>query len=96
MERPIARGPLSGSRRPNSGFGIEENASKKPAHSSNWVVQDDGLRDVPSFYPLEQSSLTLNNVKPSEIANRISDCCRVMSVQAAFDNDLVRTSREHI
>jgi hypothetical protein len=89
------RGPLSGSekRRPSSGYGLEENVAKKPHNEmpTNWVVQDDGLRDVPSFYPLEQSSLTLNNVKPSEIASRISDCCRVMSVQAAFDNDLVST-----
>lgn len=103
MGRPIMRGPLSGSekRRPSSGYGLEENVAKKPHNEmpTNWVVQDDGLRDVPSFYPLEQSSLTLNNVKPSEIASRISDCCRVMSVQAAFDNDLGTaslTTAEHV
>ena len=98
MGRAIARGPLSGTekRRPSSGLGIEENVSKKQTISSNWIVQDDGLRDVPSFYPLEQSSLTLSNVKPSEIANRISDCCRVMSVQAAFDNDLVSTFHQNV
>ena len=91
------RGPLSGTekRRSSSGYGLEENAAKKPHNEvpTSWVVQDDGLQRVPSFYPLEQSSLTLNNVKPSEIASRISDCCRVMSVQAAFDNEMVSIER---
>lgn len=68
------------------------------ANRSNWQVKDDALRDVPSFYPLEKSSKFVSD-KPSDIANRISDCCRVMSVQACFDNDLatadLKTS-EHV
>ena len=61
------------------------------AGRSNWQVKDDALKDVPSFYPLEKSTKFVSD-KPSHIANRISDCCRVMSVQACFDNDLVRTN----
>jgi hypothetical protein len=68
------------------------------ADRSNWQVKDDALKDVPSFYPLEKSTKFVSD-KPSHIANRISDCCRVMSVQASFDNDLatadLKTS-EHV
>lgn len=56
---------------------------------SNWIINDDTLRDVPNFYPLEKSSKYIPDY-PSRIADRISDCCRIMSVQAHFDNDLVR------
>jgi hypothetical protein len=55
---------------------------------SNWIVNDETIRDVPNFYPLEKSSKFIKD-HPSHIANRISECCRAMSVQACFDNDLV-------
>jgi hypothetical protein len=65
---------------------------------SNWIVNDDTIRDVPNFYPLEKSSKFIKD-HPSHIANRISECCRAMSVQACFDNDLatadLKTS-EHV
>jgi len=54
---------------------------------TNWLVNDEAIRDVPSFYPLEKSSRYIHD-RPSLIANRISECCRVMSVQAVFDHDL--------
>ena len=55
---------------------------------TNWKVKDDGLRDVPNFYPLDKNSKFVND-QPSRVASRISECCRVMSVQASFDDDLV-------
>ena len=75
---------MSSSSTPNN-----QNNSARLAAMSNWLVNDGALRDVPNFYPLEKSSKFVKD-KPSEIANRISDCCRVMSVQATYDNDLVR------
>lgn len=65
---------------------------------SNWKVKDDGLRDVPNFYPLDKSSKYISD-KASRIASRISECCRVMSVQAAFDDDLATAdlkTAEHV
>ena len=59
-----------------------------PTSESNWTVEDAALRDIPSFYPLEKSSRYVQDTA-SRIAHRISDCCRVMSVQAHFNNDLV-------
>jgi len=53
---------------------------------TNWRVEDSGVRHVPSYYPLEKTSRFVEGVRPSEIASRISDCCRIMSVQALFDN----------
>lgn len=69
------------------------------ASGTNWKVEDGGVRHVPSYYPLEKTSRFVSGVRPSEIANRISDCCRIMSVQASFDNNSataeLRTS-EHV
>ena len=59
-----------------------------PTSESNWIVQDDALRDIPSFYPLEKSSRCVHDT-PSRIAHRISYCCRLLSVQAHFNHDLV-------
>mmetsp|Transcript_11864 Transcript_11864/g.22212 ORF Transcript_11864/g.22212 Transcript_11864/m.22212 type:complete len:466 (+) Transcript_11864:159-1556(+) len=53
---------------------------------TNWNVSSE-LREVPSFYPLEKSSRFIEDT-PSNIASRISDACRLMSVQATFDDDL--------
>eukprot|EP00551_Chaetoceros_affinis_P003874 CAMPEP_0203636406 /NCGR_PEP_ID=MMETSP0088-20131115/2952_1 /ASSEMBLY_ACC=CAM_ASM_001087 /TAXON_ID=426623 /ORGANISM="Chaetoceros affinis, Strain CCMP159" /LENGTH=487 /DNA_ID=CAMNT_0050490525 /DNA_START=357 /DNA_END=1820 /DNA_ORIENTATION=- len=72
--------------------------SARLAAVSNWLVNDTALRDVPNFYPLDNSSKYVND-RPSEIANRISDCCRVMSVQATYDNDLATANlitSEHV
>ena len=82
------------SKRPS--FTAQKKVSPLPVdygtRESNWNVSDDGLRHIPSYYPLEKSSRFVSDAKPSEIANRISDCCRVMSVQATFDNKLVSPS----
>jgi len=60
-------------------------AEVKGSHS-NWNVKDDWHRRVPSFYPLEKSSRYVNNTTPSVVSGRISDCCRLLSVQAQFDD----------
>lgn len=56
---------------------------------SNWCVNNDSLRDVPNFYPLEKTSKFVSAF-PNLIAHRISDCCRIMSVQVSYDHELVR------
>lgn len=54
--------------------------------STNWNVSSE-LREVPSFYPLENSSRFIQDT-PSNVASRISDACRLLSVQATFDDAL--------
>ncbi len=95
MQRPTSIGQSQSHsyRNPNNHNhgNTSSSSSSQPTNPSNWLVNDESLRDVPSFYPLEKSSKYIHD-KASTIANRISDCCRVMSVQAHFDNDLVRKS----
>ena len=52
--------------------------------SSNWMPTQ--LRPVPAFYPLERSSRFVEE-KLSEVAVRISEANRVLSVFAVYDND---------
>eukprot|EP00979_Chaetoceros_neogracilis_P006655 scaffold1355_cov165-Chaetoceros_neogracile.AAC.8 len=68
-----------------------------PPDSTNWTVSSE-LRQVPSFYPLEKSSRFIRDT-PNNIASRISDACRLMSVQATYDDDLATAelvTEEHV
>ena len=55
---------------------------------SNWVPTQ--LRPVPAFYPLERSSRFVEDDLPS-VAARLSEANRVLSVQAIYNNETVRT-----
>jgi len=68
--------PLNTETVPREGKGLQ----------SNWNVKDDWNRRVPSFYPLEKSSREVNHTKANVVSGRISDCCRLLSVQAEFDD----------
>jgi len=68
-----------------------------PPDSTNWTVATE-LREVPSFYPLEKSSRFIRDA-PDNIASRISDACRLMSVQATYDDALATAdlvTEEHV
>jgi hypothetical protein len=75
--------------------GVIVESSKVPAapsdlSRSNWTLRNDVLlRSLPSYYPLEKSCRFIQDATPSVIANRISEVCRIMSVYAQYDNDLV-------
>ena len=56
---------------------------------NNWNVRNESLRSVPNYYPLEKSSRFVSDSSANEIATRISESCRMMSVQAMYDSDLV-------
>jgi hypothetical protein len=61
-------------------------AELKPVPSeTNWTVRE--VREVPSFYPLERSSRSIVD-NPFNVASRLSDACRLMSVQATYDDSL--------
>lgn len=68
-------------KRPNPSF------QKSPIPAvTNWHPQHTSLRIIPHFYPLEKSSRYIHD-SAENIAARMSDACRLMSVQAEYDNE---------
>ena len=65
---------------------LSTGASTKESSQSNWNVGADWHRSFPSFYPLEKSNRKVNDVTASVVSGRVSDCCRLLSVQAEFDD----------
>ena len=57
---------------------------KRP--KSAWVCAS--LRPVPAFYPLEKSSRFVDDEKDN-VTERLSECLRVLSVQAIYNNETV-------
>ncbi|GAX14141.1 hypothetical protein FisN_8Hh020 [Fistulifera solaris] len=57
----------------------------KPASTSNWNPQQ--LRPPPAFYPLEKSTRVIEGATATEIAKRISDCLRTLSVHAQYNDE---------
>jgi len=72
---------------------MAQNQSSKRTNPSssravtNWSVSDTHVRHIPSFYPLETSSRSVHDT-PANIASRISDCCRLLSVHAEYNDEL--------
>jgi len=58
---------------------------KKMTSEGNWLVGDDSLGRVPIDYPLERTSRFIAE-PASVIANRISNCLCLRSIEADFDN----------
>jgi hypothetical protein len=52
--------------------------------TSNWSPT--ALRPVPAFYPLEKSSRLIDD-SLLEVATRLSDCLRILSVQASYNDE---------
>ena len=65
----------------------EQRAKGKP--KSTWVCAD--LRPVPAFYPLEKSSRFVDDEKDM-VTDRLAECLRVLSVQAEFSSEVVRSA----
>jgi hypothetical protein len=78
-------------------FGAKFGAKSTPT-TATITTTDDGisnfiptqLRPVPAFYPLERSSRFVEDDLPS-VAARLSEANRVLSVQAIYNNETVRT-----
>ena len=65
-------------------------AAAAPSAESNWAIAGGSasLRSVPTYYPLEKSSRCVSlggNGGVEDLAARISDCCRIMSVHAEYE-----------
>jgi len=50
------------------------------------------LRQPPAFYPLEKSTRLVEDVDPPQVASRLADCLRTMSVQAVYDDETATAS----
>uniref|UniRef100_A0A7S3L881 Uncharacterized protein n=1 Tax=Amphora coffeiformis TaxID=265554 RepID=A0A7S3L881_9STRA len=57
---------------------------------SNFLPKN--LRPVPAFYPLEKSTRLVEDEEASEIAERISESLRSLSIQAMYDNETATAS----
>lgn len=62
----------------------EETENANDDTLSNWAPKN--LRMVPAFYPLEKSSRFIDD-DLSSVAKRVSECLRLMSVQAIYNNE---------
>lgn len=65
---------------------------------TNWKVSSNELRHIPSFYPLEHSSKVIQDT-PSNVASRLSDACRLLSIHANFNDELATAeliTEEHV
>jgi hypothetical protein len=56
---------------------------------SNWTPTN--LRVVPAFYPLEKSSRFIDD-ELSSVTTRVSECLRILSVQAIYNNEAATAS----
>jgi hypothetical protein len=61
------------------------NHNHQQQQNSNWIVSD--LRPVPAFYPLEKSSRLVEDDAPENIASRLSECLRKLSIAATYQHD---------
>lgn len=59
--------------------------SKRTRKTATWTPTE--LRTVPAFYPLEKSSRLVEDDTATEVAARLSECLRHLSIQAVYDND---------
>lgn len=67
-----------------------EKITPEPTSTSHWSPQQ--LRPVPAFYPLEKSSRLIEDESASEVASRLADCLRTLSVHALYDNQAATAS----
>jgi hypothetical protein len=55
------------------------------------------IRTVPAFYPLEKSSRLIEDDTAADVAARISECLRRLSIQALYENSTAHLlSAEHV
>jgi len=68
----------------------ESNAGVPSGKSSNWTPTSP--RPVPAFYPLEKSTRLVEDETPMEVATRLSESLRYMSVQAVYNDEAATAS----
>lgn len=65
-------------------FNAPEPDAQPKSKKNAWVCAS--LRPVPAFYPLEKSSRFVDDEKDN-VTGRLSECLRVLSVQALYNNE---------
>jgi hypothetical protein len=82
----IDKGSYFGASLQQNNEGLDDSLAEEGDHmsSSNWSPMQ--LRPVPAFYPLEKSSRLVEDESPVDIANRLAECLRTLSVQAVYDS----------
>jgi len=62
----------------------------EPTSTSHWSPTQ--LRPVPAFYPLEKSSRLIQDESATDVALRLTECLRTLSIQALYDNKAATAS----
>jgi len=65
----------------------------------SWVVDDQALKGLPDWYPLERTHVAVFNASAQQIMDRIADCLREKSIAATLDDQKVALqaeTRDHI
>jgi len=55
----------------------------------SWVVDDQALKGLPDWYPLERTHVAVFNASAQQIMDRIADCLREKSIAATLDDQKV-------
>jgi len=63
---------------------------EQDANTSLWLPTS--LRPVPAFYPLEKSSRLVEDESAADVASRLSECLRTLSVHAVYNNEAATAS----
>lgn len=91
----LGKAPLLSTAKPGAGS-LKVRKSFSVAHEwtgvtlpSSWEVKGENLEMIPQDFPLERTHREIS-CDASEVANRISECLRVLSIDAQYDNENAR------
>lgn len=69
------------------GLSVKKEWSGEVKVPTSWILKSDKLEPVPVDFPLERTHREIYHVNPCEVASRISDALRVLSIEAEYDCD---------
>jgi len=69
----------------NEGLSIKKEWSGEVKVPASWILKTDKLEPVPIDFPLERTHREIYHVDPCEVASRISEALRVLSIEAEYD-----------
>jgi hypothetical protein len=69
------------------GFSIKKEWSGEVKVPASWILKSDKLEPVPLDFPLERTHREIYQVDPCDVASRISDALRILSIEAEYDCD---------
>jgi hypothetical protein len=90
---------LAAAGRPDQGDASSGNNNRmdEDGNTQTTLWAPTNIRTVPAFYPLEKSSRLIEDDTAGDVAARISECLRRLSIQAVYENSTANLlSAEHV